>query len=149
MALLHQATLTPSKLDVLSAWVPAQPWLGEVDASTLQALGAYRFDDPAGEVGIETHVLQAASGQILHVPVTYRDEPLDGAQAIHTECRHCRWQRQAPQGFTGEGRMRLLADGNPCFLGIDRSIWPQTMRRCLDGGPRTGKAQPQLAIVPE
>lgn len=81
MALLHQATLTPSKLDVLSAWVPAQPWLGEVDASTLQALGAYRFDDPAGEVGIETHVLQAASGQILHVPVTYRDEPLDGAQA--------------------------------------------------------------------
>lgn len=81
MALLHQATLTPSKLDVLGAWAPGQPWLGDADASTLQALGAYRFDDPAGDVGIETHVVQAASGQILHIPVTYRAAPLDGAES--------------------------------------------------------------------
>jgi hypothetical protein len=81
MALIYQAQLTPSKLEALSAWVPGQPWLGDADASALEVVGAYRFDDPAGEVGIETHLLQAAGGQVLQVPVTYRSGPLAGAES--------------------------------------------------------------------
>lgn len=78
MALIHQATLTPSKIELLSAWVPGQPWLDGVDASTLTPVGACRFDDPAGAVGIETHLLETADGRVIHVPVTYRGAPLRG-----------------------------------------------------------------------
>lgn len=81
MALLYQATLTPSKIELLRAWVPHQPWLGDADATTVEAVDAYRFDDPDGEVGIETHLLRTADGQILQVPVTYRGAPVAGADS--------------------------------------------------------------------
>jgi hypothetical protein len=80
MALIHQAQLSPSKLEVLAAWLPSQPWLDGADVSAPTLLGAYRFDDPAGEVGIEVHLVGAADGRVLHVPVTYRAAPLDGAE---------------------------------------------------------------------
>jgi Maltokinase N-terminal cap domain len=82
MALLHQATLVPSKIELLQAWVPHQSWIGDADASTIEVVGAYRFDDPDGEVGIETHLLRAADGQILQVPVTYRGSPVAGAESL-------------------------------------------------------------------
>jgi hypothetical protein len=78
MALLHDATLSPSKIEILTRWLPSQPWFG---ASTdVQQLGAYRFDDPAGEVGIEAFLLATDAGALLHVPLTYRSAPLAGAE---------------------------------------------------------------------
>ena len=78
MALIYQATLTPSKLELLTGWLAGRPWAGDVTG--LEQAGAYRFDDPAGEVGIETFLLRAPDGRVLHVPVTYRAAPLDGAE---------------------------------------------------------------------
>jgi hypothetical protein len=75
MAVHHPATIVPTKLELLQAWVPRQPWLGGADASTLTKLGSYRFDDPDGEVGMETHLLGTADGQVLQVPLTYRGAP--------------------------------------------------------------------------
>lgn len=80
MAVLHQATLVPSKLDLLRSWLPTQPWCPTKDVHSFESIGAYRFDDPEGEVGIETHLLRTPGGQTLQVPVTYRGAPLDGAQ---------------------------------------------------------------------
>jgi hypothetical protein len=80
MATLYAAELRPSKIELLSRWVPTQPWVGDVDTSALESVGAYRFDDPAGEVGVETHLLRAADGQIIQIPLTYRAEALDGAE---------------------------------------------------------------------
>lgn len=71
MALLHKATLHPSKLDLLA---------GYLRQSSLTQLGAFRFDDPNGEVGIETHIVRDDSGAVWHLPLTYRNEPLDGAE---------------------------------------------------------------------
>lgn len=79
VAYIHNAQLAPTKIELLRAWVPDRPWLGGTDVSTLEAVGAFRFDDPADEVGIETHLLRAADGRILHVPLTYRGAPLAGA----------------------------------------------------------------------
>lgn len=79
MAVHHPATIVPTKLELLQAWVPHQPWLGGADASALIKLGSYRFDDPDGEVGMETHLLGTADGQILQVPLTYRGAPRTGA----------------------------------------------------------------------
>ena len=76
MALIHRATIRPTKAELLADWVPAQPW-GEPE---FDLVGAYRFDDPDGEVGIETHILSTADGQLLQVPLTYRGAPLLGAE---------------------------------------------------------------------
>lgn len=81
MAYIHLAQLTPSKIEMLAGWVPDRPWLGDTDVSTVEAVGAFRFDDPADEVGIETHVLRTADGKFLHVPLTYRGTPLAGAES--------------------------------------------------------------------
>jgi hypothetical protein len=78
MALLHQATLTPTKIELVRAWLPAQSWF-EGDPA-VELVGAYRFDDPAGEVGVETLLVAAADGVVVQVPVTYRDAPLAGAE---------------------------------------------------------------------
>ena len=77
MALVHQATLTPSKLELLGNWLPGRPWFRE--SGELTRVGSYRFDDPAGEVGIEIMLVQSGSS-VLQVPLTYRAKPLAGAE---------------------------------------------------------------------
>lgn len=81
MALLHKAEIRPSKLELLDGWAQSQPWfVGDPDRG-LSQVGAFRFDDPEGEVGVETLLVRAAEGPILQVPVTYRDAPLQAADA--------------------------------------------------------------------
>lgn len=80
MAQLHRAELRPSKLEIITAWVTAQPWFeGEATASA-ESVGAFRFDDPEGRVGIETLLVTVGGGPVLQVPLTYRDAPLDGGE---------------------------------------------------------------------
>jgi Maltokinase N-terminal cap domain len=79
MAILYRAALTPTKIELLSGWVPSRPWSAGTDGP-FSVVGMYRFDDPGGEVGLETLLLKTAGGQVLQVPVTYRDAPLDGAE---------------------------------------------------------------------
>lgn len=81
MALIHQTTLHPSKLELLSPWLTQQPWF-ESDASKLTRVGAYRLDDPDGEVGIEGQLLSAGDDAVYHVPVTYRGAPLAEGEAF-------------------------------------------------------------------
>ena len=78
MALLHQAELRPSKLELLSAWLPGRPWFRGGPGVAVHRVAACRFDDPAGEVGIEMFVLRPDGGALHHVPLTYRGAPLDG-----------------------------------------------------------------------
>ena len=71
---IHEATLTPTKLQLLAAWLPAQEWfIG--DSDDLERLASYRFVDPEGDVGIET-ILVRSLGVTYQVPLTYRDEEL-------------------------------------------------------------------------
>ena len=79
MAFLHQATVTPSKLELLRDWLPSQPWFAGEQGAELTPVAAYRFDDPDGEVGVETVLCAAPDGAVVQVPVTYRGAPLDGA----------------------------------------------------------------------
>lgn len=73
------ATLEPSKQELAEAWLPSQPWASGAEALTKVA--EYRFDDPEGEVGVETIVWRTSDGTLLQVPFTYRATPLDGAEA--------------------------------------------------------------------
>jgi Maltokinase N-terminal cap domain len=82
MALLHRAsTLTPTKLDLASAWAVEQPWFSGDPQAVFEPVGSYRFDDPEGQVGIETLLIRAGEHEpVLQIPVTYRDAPLVGAE---------------------------------------------------------------------
>ncbi|MCU7730464.1 hypothetical protein ODJ79_42670 [Actinoplanes sp. KI2] len=80
MATLHQATLTPTKLELLSAWLPGRHWYPQEAVAGLDRVAGCRFDDPAGEVGIELLVVRAGKdGPLVHVPMTYRGAPLEDA----------------------------------------------------------------------
>lgn len=82
MALLHgDADITPTKPELLATWLPTQPWFAGNPAD-LEHVGSYRFDDPDGEVGMETHLVRAGDGPLLQVPWTYRGAPLNGAEAF-------------------------------------------------------------------
>lgn len=81
MAIIHQATLSPSKLELLTGYVQGLHTLAGYVQGDLRQVGAYRFDDPAGQVGIETHILTSDSGETLQIPVVYRNEALAGAES--------------------------------------------------------------------
>lgn len=105
MAIIHQAELQPTKLELLQSWLPRQPWVTE-DVSALGKVGAFRFDDPDGEVGIET-ILVEADGTVFQVPLSYRGSPLPGAEAsLIGTMQH---------SVLGE-RWVYDAVGDPCYL---------------------------------
>ncbi|GAA1289713.1 maltokinase N-terminal cap-like domain-containing protein [Brachybacterium alimentarium] len=76
MAIIYQAELTPSKPEILRSFLTSRSW-GET--GELEVLGAYRFDDPDGEVGVECHLVRVGE-TIYHLPLAYRAEAVDGAE---------------------------------------------------------------------
>ncbi|MGW2821965.1 maltokinase N-terminal cap-like domain-containing protein [Streptomyces sp. NPDC001443] len=84
MAVIHHTVLTPTKLELLTSWLPTRPWYrGGTGEPDLAKAGGFRLDDPQGEVGIEFLVVTDASGAdpaAYLVPLTYRGAPLDGAE---------------------------------------------------------------------
>lgn len=80
MAILHQATLTPTKLDLLESWLPGQDWFPASSAAGMERVAGFRFDDPDGEVGMETLLVRAPGGPVVQVPLTYRAAPLENAE---------------------------------------------------------------------
>ena len=86
MSVIHRTTLKPSKLELLTEWLPTRPWYrGGPGASTPELVksGGFRLDDPEGEVGIEFMVASDTSTPdpaTYLVPLTYRGAPLEGAE---------------------------------------------------------------------
>jgi len=79
MALIHKATLSPTKVELLAAWLPGRPWYQGAPGATVERVASYRFDDPEGEVGIETLLVTAGAGPTYQIPLTYRAAPLEDA----------------------------------------------------------------------
>lgn len=89
MAIIYDAVLNPTKEHLLNDWVRRQPWFASTGADQIKHMGAYRFDDPDGEVGMETHILKDVLGNLYQVPLTYRPEPVEELQhALITEMEH-------------------------------------------------------------
>ncbi|MEV4114634.1 hypothetical protein [Nonomuraea sp. NPDC049695] len=84
MAVIHHTALKPTKLELLTSWLPSRPWyVGGAGGPELAKAGGFRLDDPEGEVGIEFMVVTDTSGThptSYLVPLTYRGAPLDGAE---------------------------------------------------------------------
>ncbi|MGW7486975.1 maltokinase N-terminal cap-like domain-containing protein [Streptomyces sp. NPDC054786] len=83
MAVIHHTALNPTKLELLTSWLPSRSWYhGVTGEPELSKAGGFRLDDPQGEVGIEFMAVADTSGAhpaTYLVPLTYRSAPLDGA----------------------------------------------------------------------
>ncbi|WP_018548816.1 maltokinase N-terminal cap-like domain-containing protein [Streptomyces sp. LaPpAH-108] len=84
MAVIHRTTLKPTKLELLTPWLPTRSWYrGGPGEPRLERTGGFRLDDPEGEVGIEFMVATDSAGPepvAYLVPLTYRGAPLPGAE---------------------------------------------------------------------
>jgi hypothetical protein len=152
MAIVHRATITPTKKDLIAAWAPTQPWGPPVDVP-IEVIGAFRFDDPDGRVGMETHLVRFGT-TLLQIPLTYRDEPLEGADdALIVEMQHSvlgtRWVYDglrdprlvvmlAAVAMTGQGEALGMAENDgrwyiaPSNVRIQGGGWTQE-RVSVDG----------------
>ena len=74
----HTATMSPTKQELVESWLPTRSWAQ--DRHVTGKVAEYRFDDPAGEVGVETILWLTEDGTVLQTPLTYRAEPLAGAE---------------------------------------------------------------------
>lgn len=85
MAIIYNAELHPTKVELLTKWLDQMYWGGSGD---VEVLGSYRFDDAEGEVGLEGFIIRREDAA-LHVPLTYRGAPLDAAdQYLVGEIEH-------------------------------------------------------------
>jgi trehalose synthase-fused probable maltokinase len=82
VAELHKgASLTPTKLELIEAWIGRQRWYaGKGTSASVHRLASWRLGDPAGEVGVEVLIVADVSGAspvVYQVPLTYRGAPVD------------------------------------------------------------------------
>ncbi|MDK1344525.1 1,4-alpha-glucan branching protein [Streptomyces sp. 378] len=120
MAVIHDTTLEPSKLDLLTSWLPSRPWYrGGAAEPELTKAGGFRLDDPRGEVGIEFIVATDTGGPrptTYLVPLTYRGAPLEGAeQALVGTMEHGvlgrRWAYDGCRDAVLIGQLAALIEG--------------------------------------
>lgn len=175
MAVLHHAEISPTKQEMLARWVPEQPWFaGDDDApdAALELLGAYRFDDPDGDVGLEVFLVRQGAGPVLQVPVTYRGRARHGAGSnLVTEMEHSvlgrRWVYDGPHDPVfvaalaravlggGEQAEVAFADGTPRDLGVrvrgtgrePVDLAPPPALDVREDGEETIVGTPDLAVV--
>ncbi|MFF4754800.1 maltokinase N-terminal cap-like domain-containing protein [Streptomyces sp. NPDC002514] len=89
MAFIHRTTMKPTKLELLTEWLPKQSWyVGDAKTPELLKAGGFRLDDPEGTVGIEFMVVVDTSAHEQErepvaylVPMGYRGAALDGVPA--------------------------------------------------------------------
>ncbi len=106
MAVIHKgASLVPSKLELVTAWMPEQRWYtGKGHVPELERMGGFRFEDPEGEVGVEVLLVADRAAEpvvVYQVPLTYRGAPLqDGERALLGTMEHSvlgrRWVYDGP-----------------------------------------------------
>jgi hypothetical protein len=149
MGRFHRATLTPTKADLIAEWAPTQVW-GPAPGTPIDVIGSFRFDDPDGRVGMETHLVTAGDA-LLQVPLTYRDEPLQGAsdhligEMDHSELG-TRWVYDGigdPLYVTMLAGVTLTGQGEALGMVVLKDRWyvaPSTVR--IQGGGWVPKVAP-------
>ncbi|GAB2842728.1 hypothetical protein GCM10022221_47430 [Actinocorallia aurea] len=148
MAVIHRTTLQPSKLELLTSWLPSRPWYAGPGTPDLAKAGGFRLDDPADEVGIEFLIVTdtAAPEPVAYlVPLTYRAAPLDGADhALVGTMEHGvlgrRWAYDGAHDPVLVARLLALIEGRAEPQDQNTSDTPDRTitRACLNGTSLAG-----------
>ena len=137
MAIIHRATISPTKLELLDTWLKGDP----PGQSELRQVGSYRFDDPGGEVGIEA-LLITRGGPVIQVVLTYSAAPLDEAAGhLITTMEHSvlgpRWV------YDGRGDQVALAAYQRALAGQEE----QATLEIWDGDTVVGTREPTVQLT--
>ena len=98
MAILHQATLSPTKLEFVTDWLDDMGF----GTGPVTLVGGYRFDDPEGKVGVEGLIARRGD-EYFQLPVTYRDAPLEvGSAHLVTTMQHSVLGKRWVYGASGD-----------------------------------------------
>jgi Maltokinase N-terminal cap domain len=154
MATIHTGTtLAPTKLELLAAWLPRQPWYRGTGTPELSRAGGFRLDDPAGEVGIEFMLVTDEAGTTYSVPLTYRGAALDeAADGFLGTSEHgvlgTRWVYDAEHDPVATAQLLALLTGSAQAQHQNRSDTPDpSVGRSWSGGEEPGAVE--LVRVPE
>ncbi|WP_051441996.1 maltokinase N-terminal cap-like domain-containing protein [Arthrobacter sp. H14] len=147
--------LQPPLPELLRSWLPGQRWYPAKGVPvSLRRVGGIRLQDPAGEVGLEVHLIAVDSGErvdVINVPLSYRSAPLEGAEnGLVGEAVHSRGDDgdggsygSASEPGGGSGR-RWIYDGahDPVFV----AAWLELMRTrsTTSDGRASGDGVPQF-----
>lgn len=124
MGFVHRtATLTPTKQELVESWLPTRSW---AEGRTItEKIAEYRFDDPDGEIGVETILWRTDDGSVIQTPLTYRATPLEGAEA----------------GLIGTADHTVLGD-RWVYDGCVDPVWAATLATAI----LTGGTQAQMQV---
>jgi hypothetical protein len=160
MAIIHSTTLSPEKLELLTSWLPGQPWYLETGRGPeLTEAGGFRIDDPEGEVGIEFMLVNDGSGErattTYQVPMTYRAQALAGADgaligtAEHGVLGH-RWIYDAAHDPALIAPLVALIQGDaePQAQNVSNTADPTVISQPVTGGSLTALASVVTANEP-
>ncbi|UYQ78356.1 hypothetical protein OF385_04175 [Glutamicibacter sp. JL.03c] len=81
MGIVYNTSMSPSKDELVSAWLPQQDFYTGKGTPRLQHIGGFRLEDPEGKVGMELRIYadhSDTSDVVYHVPLTYREARLPG-----------------------------------------------------------------------
>ena len=138
-AIIHNTTVGPGKLELLAAWLPAQPWYRQTGHEPdVAEAGGFRLDDPQGEVGIESMAVTDGSGNLAttyQVPLTYRAGAPVGDPALLRPLTCKRFASavsvaDSSEGFTAFCRAVTLTEGGASPGVLDAA--PGRGRECRD-----------------
>ncbi|MFP3991698.1 1,4-alpha-glucan branching protein [Streptomyces sp. E11-3] len=121
MSTIHRTTMTPTKLELLTDWLPKQSWyVGDAQTPELVRAGGFRLDDPEGAVGIEFMVVVDTSAPepvAYLVPMAYRGTALSDVpgEALIGTSEHgvlgTRWIYDGVHDPVVRARLRALLRG--------------------------------------
>ncbi|MFI6696988.1 1,4-alpha-glucan branching protein [Streptomyces sp. NPDC050433] len=145
MASIHHTTMTPTKLELLTGWLPKQSWyVGGAEAPELVKAGGFRLDDPEGAVGIEFMVVvdtTARDPAAYLVPMGYRGAALDSVpgEALIGTSEHgvlgTRWIYDGVHDPVVMAQLRALLRGMAVPQHQSRSDTPDTSVTVHGTGP--------------
>ncbi|MEU0298670.1 1,4-alpha-glucan branching protein [Streptomyces sp. NPDC006175] len=149
MAVIHATTMSPTKLELLTDWLPRQDWyVGGTGGPELARAGGFRLDDPDGAVGIEFMVVvdTAAPEPVAYmVPLSYRGEPLEDGpgEALIGTAEHgvlgTRWVYDGVHDPVVTAQSRALLRGDAMPQHLTRSDTPDPTVTVHGAGPDDGQ----------
>ena len=143
--------LPPSLLELLSPWVAQQRWYaGKGRVPALRRIGGLVLEDPAGEVGIDVHLMLDESGQtptVYQVPLTSRRGRLTGAD--HALVATVEDESSRHHGRYGSGGTRYIYDAphDPVFAAALLRLILDEGSAASDGAPSADLPGPAAAPV--
>lgn len=143
MAVIHNTSVSPTKLELLTPWLASRAWFLGDGRPELAKVGGFRLDDPADAVGIEfmvvTDIATAVPTSYL-VPLSYRGAPLEGAEhALVGTTEHGvlgpRWVYDGAHDPVVVAQLLELIKGQvlPQAQSISHTLDQDVMRTCVEG----------------